>query len=153
MAKGPIKNIAQNRKARHNYEILERIEVGLVLVGTEVKSLRRGRSVIGEAYVKFEEGEAWLVNAHIPHFAEAGPQNHDTDRPRKILMKRREISRWSRKGGERGYSVVPLRLYFHGPFVKLEIGLGKGRKNYDKRQKLKEQTDKREAARAIRSRW
>lgn len=153
MAQGPIKNIAKNRKARFEYSIEDRLEVGIVLVGTEVKSLRQGRSTIAEAYIKFEHDEAWLVDAHIPPYTQAGAlQNHDPARKRKLLLKKREIAIWARKAAERGYSVIPLQLYFHGPLVKLEIGLGKGRKNYDKRQKLKEETDKRDVARALRNR-
>ena len=153
MAKGPIKNIAKNRKSRFEYNIEERLEVGLSLLGTEVKSLRQGRSTITEAYIRFENNEGWLVDAYIPPYPQAGTlQNHEPKRRRKLLMKKREITFWARKAAERGYSVIPLQLYFHGPLIKLEIGLGKGRKNYDKRQKLKEQTDKREAARALRNR-
>ena len=153
MAQGPIKNIAKNRKARFEYSIEDRLEVGIVLVGTEVKSLRQGRSTIAEAYIKFDQDEAWLVDAHIPPYSQAGHlQNHDPTRKRKLLLKKREIALWARKAAERGYSVIPLQLYFHGPLVKLEIGLGKGRKNYDKRQKLKEETDKRDVARALRNR-
>ena len=152
MAKGPVKNIARNRKARFEYEIIDRLEVGLELLGSEVKSLRSGRATIAEAYVKFDKKEAWLVSSHIPIYPQAGPNNHETDRPRKLLMRKREIASWGRRSTERGYTVVPLRIYFHGPWVKLEIGLGKGQKNYDKRQKLKERTDKREAQRAMRDR-
>ena len=94
MAKGPIKKIAENRKARHNYEILETLEVGLVLVGSEVKSLRQSRVTIKDAFVRFVDGEAWLVNAHINHFKEAGPQNHDVERHRKILMSKKQLRSW-----------------------------------------------------------
>ena len=153
MAQGPIKKIAENRKARHNYEILEKLEVGLVLVGSEVKSLRQGRATIGEAFVRFVEGEAWLVSAHIPHFKQAGPQNHDVERHRKLLMSKRELKTWGRKVAEKGYSIVPLRLYFHGALVKMEIGLGRGRRDYDKRHHLKEKQDKREMSRAMRKKY
>ena len=150
MAKGPIKNIARNRKARFEYEIEERLEVGLQLLGTEVKSLRQGRASIGESYIKFDKNEAFLVAAHIPIYPQAGLNNHEPNRDRKLLMKKKEIAQWARRSQERGYSVIPLQLYFHGPWIKLEIAIGKGRKHYDKRQKLKEQTDKRDAARALR---
>ena len=149
MAQGPIKRVAENRKARHNYEILDTLEVGLVLVGSEVKSLRQGRATIGDAFVRFIKGEAWLVNAHIPHFKEAGPQNHDVERHRKLLMSKRELRTWNRKVIEKGLSIVPLKLYFHGALVKMEIGLGRGRRDYDKRHHLKEKQDKREMDRAI----
>ena len=150
MSKGPVKVIARNRKARHEYEILDKVEAGLVLLGTEVKSLRQGRATIAEAYIKFENEEAWLVDAHIPIYPQAGPNNHEPTRPRKLLLAKKDIYSWQRKASEKGYSTIPLQLYFHGPWVKLEVGLGKGRKNYDKRQKLKEQSDKRDAARALR---
>ena len=152
MSKGPIKTIARNRKARHEYEILDKVEAGLVLLGTEVKSLRQGRATIAEAYIKFEKDEAWLVDSHIPIYPQAGPNNHEPNRPRKLLLAKKGIAAWQRKASEKGYSTIPLQLYFHGPWVKLEVGLGKGRKNYDKRQKLKEQNDKRDAARALRQR-
>ena len=152
MSKGPKKMIARNRKAHHEYEILDKIEAGLALLGTEVKSLRQGRATIAEAYIKFEKEEAWLVASHIPIYPQAGPNNHEPTRPRKLLMAKKDILAWQRKASEKGYSTIPLQLYFHGAWVKLEVGLGKGRKNYDKRQKLKEQSDKRDAARALRQR-
>ena len=153
MARGPIKKIAENRKARHNYEILETLEVGLVLVGSEVKSLRQGKVTLKEAFVRFVDREAWLVNSHIPHFKEAGPQNHDVERHRKLLMSKKELRVWYRKVTEKGYSIVPLKLYFHGALVKLEIGLGRGRKDYDKRHHLKEKQDKRDMARAMKKKY
>ena len=153
MAKGPIKKIAENRKARHNYEILETLEVGLVLVGSEVKSLRQSRVTIKDAFVRFVDREAWLVNAHINHFKEAGPQNHDVERHRKLLMSKKQLRTWQRNVAEKGYSIVPLKLYFHGALVKMEIGLARGRKDYDKRHHLKEKQDKREMARAMRKKY
>jgi len=148
-----IRNIAENRRARRQYEILERLEVGLALTGSEVKSLRGGKANIGEAYVRFENGEAWLADAHFPQYKQAGPHNnHEPTRPRKLLMKAKEIDKWSRRVAEKGLSVVALQLYFKGSWVKLEIGLGRGRKLHDKRNLLKERTDKREADRAIRQR-
>jgi SsrA-binding protein len=149
--KRPV-NIAQNKKARHDYEITDKLEVGISLVGSEVKSLRAGRASISEAYISFENGEAWLIRAHIPHYPQAGPANHEPERRRRLLMNKREIATWSRKVDEKGFSVVALRLYFKNSWIKLEIGCGKGRKRYDKRHKLKEQTDKRDMARAIRNR-
>ena len=153
MARGPVKKIAENRKARHNYEILETLEVGLVLLGSEVKSLRQNRITIKESFVRFVGGEAWLVNAHINHFKEAGPQNHQVDRHRKLLMSKKELRAWYRKVTEKGYSIVPLKLYFHGPLVKMEIGLGRGRRDYDKRHNLKEKQDKRDMARAMKKKY
>ena len=145
-------NIAQNKKARHDYEIIETLEVGISLVGSEVKSLRSGRASIAESYVSFERGEAWLLRAHIPQYPQAGPLNHEPERRRRLLMNKREIATWMRKADEKGFTIVPLRLYFKNAWIKLEIGCGKGRKKYDKRQKLKEQTDKRDMARALRNR-
>lgn len=148
-----IRNIAENRRARREYEVLERLEVGLVLTGSEVKSLRNGKANIAEAYVRFDDGEAWLVEAHVPQYPQAGPHNnHEPKRSRKLLLKRSEIDRLSRKVAEKGLSIVPLHLYFKGSWVKLEIGLGRGRKLHDKREMLKERTDRREAERAIRHR-
>lgn len=148
-----IRNVAENRRARREYEILERLETGLVLTGSEVKSLRSGKANIAEAYVRFEKGEAWLVDAHFPQYAQAGPHNnHEPTRPRKLLMKGAEIDKWSRKVAEKGLSAIPLHLYFKGSWVKLEIGLGRGRKLHDKRNVLKERSDKREADRAMRRR-
>lgn len=144
------RNICENRRARHTYEILERIEAGLSLTGSEVKSLRSGHATITEAYVRFEGGEAWLVDAHIPQYPQAGPyNNHEPARPRKLLLKVGELDRWQRKVAEKGLTAVPLQLYFKGAWVKLEMGLGRGRKLHDKRAALKERTDKRDAERAM----
>ena len=148
---GKPRNIANNRRAWHDYEILDRLECGISLVGSEVKSLRAGRASIGEGYIIFEDGEAFLIHAHIPTYPQAGPQNHQPERRRRLLMKRKEIAKWSEKAKATGYTVVPLQLYFSGSWIKLEIGYGRGRKQYDKRQKLKEQDHKRDVARAIRN--
>lgn len=148
-----IRNIAENRRARREYEIQERLEVGLVLTGSEVKTLRGGTANIAEAYIRFQDNEAWLVEAHIPQYPQAGPYyNHEPTRPRKLLMKAREIEKWRRRVAEKGLSAVALQLYFKGSWVKLEIGLGRGRKLHDKRDLLKARTDKRETERAIRRR-
>ena len=148
---GKPRNIPNNRKAFHDYEILDRLECGISLMGSEVKSLRAGRASIREAYVSFENGEAFLVHAHIPIYPQAGPQNHSPDRKRRLLMKHKEIAKWSKKSDAKGYTVVPLQLYFSGSWIKVEIGYGRGRKHYDKRQKLKEQDHKRDVARAFRN--
>jgi len=148
---GQPRNIANNRRAWHDYEILDRLECGISLVGSEVKSLRAGRASIGEAYVVFDNGEAFLIHAHIPIYPQAGPQNHQTDRKRRLLMSHKQISKWTDKAKASGYTVVPLQLYFKGSWIKIEIGYGRGRKQYDKRQKLKEQDHKREVARALRN--
>ena len=148
---GKPRNIANNRRAFHDYEILDRLECGISLMGSEVKSLRAGRASIRESYVSFENGEAFLVHAHIPMYPQAGPQNHSPERKRRLLMKHKEIAKWSKKSDAKGYTVVPLQLNFSGSWIKVEIGYGRGRKHYDKRQKIKEQDHKRDVARAIRN--
>ena len=155
MPSRPVKDIARNKRARFDYNIEQTLEAGLSLVGSEVKTLRAGRASIVEAFIEFDAergGSAWLVHANIPKFAQAGPQNHEPDRRRRLLMSRRELDSWSRRAHEKGFSVIPLRLYFRGPWVKLEIGLGKGQKRYDKREKIREKTDRRETQRALRER-
>ena len=150
-ADGAVRMIAENRKARHSYELIERLEAGLVLTGSEVKSLRAGNASIGEAFIKFEAGEAWLIDSHISPYPQAGPHNnHEPRRPRKLLMDGRQIYRWTRKTHERGLAAVPLKLYFQGAWAKVEIALGRGRQRHDKRAAIKEQEGKREAARALR---
>ncbi len=150
-SEGKPRNIANNRRAWHDYEILDRLECGISLMGSEVKSLRAGRASIGEAYVSFENGEAFLIHAHIPIYPQAGPQNHQPERKRRLLMSKKQISKWTDKAKASGYGVVPLQLYFSGSWIKVEIGYGRGRKQYDKRQKLKEQDHKRDVARALRN--
>jgi SsrA-binding protein len=126
---------AHNRRARHNYEIGDTLEAGIVLTGSEVKSLREGRATIAESYAKAENGEIWLINAHIPEYKQAGPFNHEPTRPRKLLLKNREIAKLIGATERAGMSLVPLKLYFNNRGVaKLEIGLGKGKKHYDKRE-------------------
>ncbi len=148
---GKTRLIAENRRARREYEIFDTMEAGLSLQGSEVKSLRSGHGNIRDAYVKFEGGEAWLWDAHIPTYAQAGPyHNHEPRRPRRLLMKKSEIVRWSKRVREKGLTVVALRLYFSGAWVKVEIALGKGRKLYDKRHELKKKDDKRAMERAMR---
>jgi len=151
-ATGEIRGISENRKARHEYDISERVEAGLVLTGSEVKALRGGKGNIAEAFVRFEKGEAWLVDAHIAEYVQAGPFNHEPRRRRKLLMKGSELDRLAKKVQEKGLTVVPLKLFFKGSWVKLEVGLAKGRKLYDKRNAIKEREGKREAQRALRQR-
>ena len=147
----PIRAIAENRRARHDYEILERIEAGLALLGSEVKSLRSGTGNIAEAYSQIIDGEAWILNMHIPEYAQAGPhQNHEPRRKRKLLLKAREVERLRKKSAEKGLTLVPLKLYFRGPWVKLELGVARGRKRHDKRHVLKERQDRRDVQRALR---
>ena len=148
-----IRNICENRRARRTYEILDRLEAGLALTGSEVKSLRSGKGQIAEAYVRFKDGEAWLLNAHIPQYPQAGPHfNHEPSRPRKLLLKKDQLAKWEKKVAEKGLTMIPLRLYFNSAWIKIEVGLGRGRKLHDKRALLKERTDNRDAQRALRRR-
>jgi SsrA-binding protein len=143
--------VASNRKARHDYHILDVYEAGLVLTGTEVKSLRAGRASLIDGYATIDGGEAWLENVHIPEFLAGSWTNHATRRRRKMLLNRAEIDKLSGKVKESGLTIVPLALYFKDGRAKVEIALAKGKKDWDKRQTLKEQQDKREADRAITS--
>lgn len=146
----PRRIIAENRKARHEFEILERVEAGLVLLGSETKSLRDGKGNVAEAWVRIEHGEAWLVDAHIAPYPQAGPyNNHEPLRPRKLLLKHEELDRLARRVQEKGLALIPLVLYFQGPWVKVELGLGRGRKLHDKRDAIKEREGQREARRAM----
>lgn len=145
------RNVAQNRKARHEYEIIETFEGGLVLVGSEVKSLRQGKASLDEAYVGFApDGGVMLLDAHIPTYAQANRQNHEPTRPRPILLHHAEVRRLRQKVREKGLTMVPLQLYFQGPWCKIEFALGRGLKLHDKRQALRAAEDRREAARAVR---
>lgn len=141
--------IAENRRARHDYEFLETLECGLALVGTEVKSLRQGKASIAEAFALVRRGELWLIGAHIPEYAFGNVHNHAPVRDRKLLVHRRELAAWDRKVREKGVTIVPLTLYFKGPLVKLSIALARGRKVHDKREREREKTDRREMDRAL----
>jgi len=128
-----IKVIAKNRKARHEYEIFETWEAGLVLMGTEVKALRNGRASLGDAYGEIREGEAWILKMHIGPYEMGNRENHEPFRRRKMLLTRREIRKIRPKVEEQGLTLVPLRLYFKNGLVKIQIGLGRGKKLHDKR--------------------
>lgn len=142
--------IAQNRKARHNYEIVDTIECGIVLVGSEVKSLRQGKVSLDEAYGRMKQGEVWLVGCDIQEYVEANRFNHDPRRWRKLLMHRREIRKFAAKAYEQGLTLVPLKLYFKEGRVKVLLGVGRGKKRHDKRESLKKADMKREMDRAVR---
>jgi len=148
----PEKLIASNRKAHHNFEILDTYEAGLVLRGTEVKALRDGRADLKESYARIEREEAWLLGCHISPYAQGNRANHDPLRPRKLLLHRGEISRLLGKIMEKGLTLVPLRLYFKEGRVKVELGLARGRKTLDKRQVIREREERREMDREIRAR-
>jgi SsrA-binding protein len=147
-----MKDIATNRQARHRYHFLETWEVGLVLTGTEVKSLREGKAQIKDGYATVRDGEVWLHNVHIPPYAPASRENHEPERSRKVLMHRREIERLIGKTREKGLTLVPTRIYFRDGRAKAEIALAKGKDVGDKRQAIKEREMKREMERAIRAR-
>ncbi|MCB1385753.1 MAG: SsrA-binding protein SmpB [Nitratireductor sp.] len=145
------KLIADNRKARHNYEFVESLEAGLVLTGTEVKSLRNGKANIGESYAAEEGGEIWLINSYIPEYTEGNRNNHEPRRKRKLLLNRREMARLIGAVDREGMTIVPNRLYFNDRGrAKLQIALAKGRKAHDKRQVSKERDWKREQGRLLR---
>ncbi|WP_037580860.1 SsrA-binding protein SmpB [Phaeacidiphilus oryzae] len=143
------KLIAQNKRARHDYNILDEYECGLVLTGTEVKSLRQGRASLVDGFAEISGGEAWLHNVHINEYAQGTWTNHAARRKRKLLLHRYEIQKLDQKLKESGYTLVPLSLYFKDGRAKLNLALAQGKKAYDKRQTLREKQDKRETARAV----
>lgn len=143
------KLIAQNKKARHDYLIIDTYECGLVLNGTEVKSLRQGRASLVDGFVQIDGHEAWLHNVHVPEYTQGTWTNHAARRKRKLLMHRLEIDKLESKSQESGHTIVPLSLYFKDGRAKIEIALAKGKKEYDKRQTLREKQDLRETNRAI----
>ena len=144
------KTVACNRKATHDYFIEDRYEAGLVLTGTEVKALRMGRASLTEAWIEIDRhGEAWLQGAHIPEYLQGTWNNHSPRRKRKLLLHRAQLERLAQRVSAKGYTVVPLELYFLGGRAKIEIALARGKQDWDKRQSLREAQDRREAARAM----
>ena len=146
------KLIAENRKARHEYQLLERYEAGLVLTGTEVKSLRAGGATLQRAYADVRDGEVWLVGAHIAEYGQGNIQNHDPDRERKLLLHRKEIASLLGKVRERGLTLVPTKLYFKDGKVKVEIAVGRGKELHDKRRDIAKRDAERQMERALRAR-
>jgi len=144
--------IASNRKARHDFEILDTFEAGMVLTGTEVKSLREGKASLIDGFGQFYRGELYIENVYIPEYLNGSWTNHAARRRRKLLLHRQELLKIERKIGEAGLTVVPLSLYFKSGRAKIEIGVARGKREYDKRQTLREQQDNREALRAMRER-
>lgn len=144
-----VKSIARNRKAFHDYFIEERFEAGLVLVGTEIKSIRQGRVQLKEAYVSFVDGEAYIKGMHIAQYDHGNIYNHDETRDRKLLLHKREIDKLYSEARLKGYTVIPLHLYLKNGLAKLEIGLGKGKHLYDKRQVEKERSMDRQIRKAM----
>jgi SsrA-binding protein len=149
-AGGGRKLIAQNRRARHDYEILDTVEAGLVLLGPEVKSLREGRANLSDSYATVRRGELWLLNAHISPYAQAGRENPDPRRERKLLMHRAEIARLAGELSERGLTLIPLALYFKDGRAKLELGVARGKRKLDKRESIRRREHEREIERALR---
>lgn len=145
-----IKIVTTNRQARREYHIEETLEAGMVLVGTEVKSLRAGKANMQDAYCVVRDGEMLLLNLHISPYSHGNQFNHDPIRPRKLLMHGREIAKWGKKREQKGYTIIPLKIYFKRGYAKIEIGLGVGKKLYDKRADLAERDTKRRLERVKR---
>ncbi len=146
------KLIVDNRRARHDYHLLERYEAGLVLTGTEVKALRDGKATLQQAWAEVREGEAWLLGLHVPEYGQGNRANHEPDRPRKLLLHRREIDRLYGTVREKGHTVVPTRLYFKDGRVKVEIALARGKELRDKRRDLADRDAKRQIERELKTR-
>ncbi len=148
-----LKVVASNRRARKNYEILDSYEAGIALLGSEVKSLRHGNATLKDSYASIRDGEVWLNNLHIGPYAPAGKHNqHDPERARKLLLKRREIDRLFGRQIEKGFTLVPLRIYFRNGRAKVEIAVARGKRAYDKRDILKREAAEREVEQAMRRR-
>ena len=145
-----VKEIATNRRAFHDYFIDEQFEAGMVLLGTEVKSLRAGKANLRDGFVRVDGNEMWLENVHISPYTQGGYVNHEPMRPRKLLLHRKEIASLIGKVRQKGYTLIPLRMYFAGNHAKVEVGLARGKRQYDKRQALAEADAKREMERATR---
>ena len=145
-------DVASNRRARHKYELLERFECGIELVGTEVKSLRDGKAQIGDAYAVVEDGEVWLRGAHIPPYAPASRENHDPERQRKLLLHRYEIERLIGRSQRKGLTLVPTRIYFKGRHAKVELALARGKEQRDRRREIRDRDVRREIEREHRER-
>ena len=156
MAKGGKKrkaaagDVATNRYASYRYDLLDKLECGVVLQGTEVKSLRNGSATLKDGYANIRDGELWLHNVHIPPYGPASRENHEPERPRKLLAHRREIERLTGQINERGLTLVPTRIYFSGPRAKIEIALARGKDRFDKRESIRERETKRDMERALR---
>jgi SsrA-binding protein len=146
------KLIVDNRRARHDYHLTDKVEAGVILVGTEVKALREGKATLQQAYAEVRDGEAWLLGLHIPEYGQGNRANHEPDRPRKLLLHRREIDRLYGQVRERGFTLVPTRLYFKDGRVKAEIALARGKEVRDKRRDIAERDARRQIERELRAR-
>jgi SsrA-binding protein len=158
MAKGKKRkaapgDIATNRQASFRFDLLDRLECGVVLAGTEVKSLRNGTAQIKDGYAQVRDGELWLHNVHIPPYGPASRENHDPDRPRKLLAHKNEIERLTGKIQEKGLTLVPTRIYFRGARAKVEIALARGKDRFDKRESIKAREQRRDVERALHERY
>ena len=147
-----VEPICRNRRAFHEYEVFDTLECGLVLQGTEVKSLRDGAGSLEEAYAKIEDGELWLIGSDIPEYAKGNVFNHKPKRPRKLLVHRREISKFAGKASQQGYTLIPLRMYFKQGRAKVELAVARGKKMHDKRESQRNAEAKREIRRAMKDR-
>jgi SsrA-binding protein len=145
------KLIVDNRRARHDYQLGDRVEAGVVLTGTEVKSLRTGQATLQQAYAEVRDGEAWLVGLHVPEYTEGNRANHDPDRPRKLLLHRKEIERLGSRVAERGFTLVPTRLYFKDGRVKCELALARGKEQRDRRRDIATRDAQRQIERELKS--
>lgn len=145
-------DVATNRRARHKFELIEKLEAGIVLRGTEVKSLRNGKAQMVDSYAVIEDGEVWLRKLHIPPYEPASRENHEPERPRKLLLHKREIERLIGKTAERGLTLVPTRIYFKGPRAKVELALARGKEGRDRRRDIAERDVRREVEREFKSR-
>lgn len=148
-ARGGRKIIVSNRRARHEYDIEDTVEAGLVLTGSEIKSIRAGKVQLQDAYARIKDGEAWIHNMHIAPYAQAAGFNPEANRDRKLLLHRREINRLSTKAQEKGLALVPLSVYLRNGFAKVELAIGKGRKLYDKREAIAQREARRDQERAL----
>jgi SsrA-binding protein len=146
------RDVAVNRRAYHDYFIDDKLEAGIMLTGTEVKSVRNGRTNLRDGFVRIDGNEAWLENVHISPYEQANLMNHEPMRPRKLLLHRKEISSLVGKVRQKGYTLIPLRVYFSRNHAKVEVGLARGKKQYDKREAIAERDAKRDIARAMRTR-
>ncbi|MCS7022054.1 MAG: SsrA-binding protein SmpB [Gemmataceae bacterium] len=147
-----IEIICRNRRAAHDFDLLDRLECGLVLQGTEVKSLRAGHAQLDDAFARIENGEVWLYGMEIPEYEYGNVLNHKPKRPRKLLLHRREIARFAGRAQQEGLTLIPLRLYFKNGRAKVELALARGKKKYDKRQTLRERDAQRQIERALSAR-
>jgi len=145
-------DVATNRRAGHKFELLDRVECGIELVGTEVKSLRESGAQLSDAYAVIDRGQVWLRNAHIPPYPPAAGQNHDPERPRRLLLHRYEIERLVGRSERRGLTLIPTRIYFKGPFAKVELALARGKEQRDRRREIRDRDVQREVERDYRQR-